>query len=78
MGRTNCVAPRAQVGLGAAYQADLEELVHGPAGTVPVDPAGTATACFIAAGIYVACLGLSSCQLWLRKKTFPHGEGDMQ
>ena len=40
--------------LGALYQAEVEELVDGPAANIPLSATDTASSCFIAATMYLA------------------------
>ncbi|KCV69311.1 hypothetical protein H696_03743 [Fonticula alba] len=53
--------------MGLAYKFEFSQLVSGPAGHVANDPAAVATSCFIAAGLYVACLLVALCQMGLSK-----------
>ena len=58
----------AQICMGLAFNAPVPELVNGPVGDVPTDYNATASACFIAAGIYVGCIAFCVCQLWVHKR----------
>ncbi|KAK9708647.1 hypothetical protein K7432_009528 [Basidiobolus ranarum] len=52
--------------LGLLFKLEVHELTEGD--KAPEKPQDVALGCFVAAGIYVACLALSLCQTWLHKK----------